>query len=260
MAPPSFSRASVPSQEVRISSTSRVLPRPATLLLLGSLALAANVGIAWACATWSRAPFPLDDSISPAERWPVDPKHAAHQWPAPEWRYVARGFGLTYTEHHADWQLFAGDPLFDRTATASEETVIGTAVQEVTQCGWPFRSLRMWEGRSAARSEWWDSVPIPLSKSIYSRGIDYSGFDWTVPSPRRLPLEPIPLGFALNTLLYFVILFTVALGAGSARGAWRRGRRRCPRCNYDLSSSPGRCPECGRQSARLGEPGVAAGP
>ena len=70
---------------------------------------------------------------------------------------------------------------------------------------------------------------------------------------RSLPLRPIPLALAANTVAYSVPAYALLLVPISLRRLIRARRGLCPRCGYDLADSPGACPECGRESrARRG--------
>lgn len=64
---------------------------------------------------------------------------------------------------------------------------------------------------------------------------------------RALPLRPIPLGLALDTLFYALLWMTFFQGSRWARRVHRRRHSRCIRCAYDLAGLPdaSRCPECG---------------
>ncbi len=86
-------------------------------------------------------------------------------------------------------------------------------------------------------------------------------YDWGLPVERGLndpldlpgkilPLRPIWLGFAINTVLYALIL-VVPLAPFTLRRFIRRKRGHCIKCGYDLrATSGGRCPECGWKHPR----------
>jgi hypothetical protein len=80
------------------------------------------------------------------------------------------------------------------------------------------------------------------------------GLALTWESPRALPLRPIPLNFAGNSLLFAAAWWAVLT---LPRAGWRiivtrRRRRRgaCLACGYShhgLPATTTRCPECGAQ-------------
>ncbi len=108
--------------------------------------------------------------------------------------------------------------------------------------GWPM--LAMWGSfgvelpRGAPKAVHW-AVALPRQDVHGVRD------DWT----RVIPLAPIWLGFAVDTLFYglaWVVLIALVVGPGALRRASRRRRGRCLRCAYDLRGIPaGACPECG---------------
>ena len=64
--------------------------------------------------------------------------------------------------------------------------------------------------------------------------------------PFVLPLRPIWLGFAINTIFYAALLWLLTLGPFTARRMIRRKRGRCLKCGYDLRGADHEaCPECG---------------
>ena len=68
---------------------------------------------------------------------------------------------------------------------------------------------------------------------------------------RFLPLHPIWLGFAINTVFYAAILWMLWLSPFVVRRVIRRKRGHCIKCGYDLrATSGGGCPECGWEHPR----------
>ncbi|MEE8154284.1 MAG: hypothetical protein V3T53_04920 [Phycisphaerales bacterium] len=66
-----------------------------------------------------------------------------------------------------------------------------------------------------------------------------------------LPLRPIWPGFAINTLFYAAILWSLTLGPFAARRRIRRKRGHCIKCGYDLRGAEHEaCPECGAPAKR----------
>ena len=61
---------------------------------------------------------------------------------------------------------------------------------------------------------------------------------------RVLPLRPILLGSALNTLFYAAMLWLALCGPFALRRLIRVKRGRCPACGYPVGASP-LCTECG---------------
>jgi hypothetical protein len=109
------------------------------------------------------------------------------------------------------------------------------------EAGWPLRSLsrRFRPGRFEA---------IPISFGMRDNlGIDDPN--------AALPLRPLPLGFALNTMLYAAILWTLIAVPFVIRRRIRIKLGQCAACGYSLSETRGgKCPECGCSSTPIHEP------
>jgi hypothetical protein len=69
-------------------------------------------------------------------------------------------------------------------------------------------------------------------------------------SRELLPLRPIAVGFAANTLLYGCAAYMLLL-VPTLRTHLRRRRNLCPSCGYSREGlGEGACPECGVSSPR----------
>lgn len=140
-----------------------------------------------------------------------------------------------------------------RAVTESWDTRSGPAVGTATiwHIGVPWRSMRIldlgWVGEKAERQAiWWAST------SSIEKG-------WRFEYPFRshiigLAMQPLPIGFALNTLVYAAALWGVRFGPGHIRRFRRRRRGLCVNCGYDIAGMQ-RCPECGElDSGKRSEP------
>lgn len=126
------------------------------------------------------------------------------------------------------------------------------AMESEFRMGWPARALRYikWEAtRTVTDQEGLPTDLVPLAvptHPMFRAGIELQR-RFGKGTRRRLPLDPLPLGFALDTIFYFVVFASLTLTTTATRLAWRIRHHRCPRCNYDLATEPRpeRCPECG---------------
>ena len=111
--------------------------------------------------------------------------------------------------------------------------------------GWPFLAMRYTEhrvhGSPSARS--WDVTRGDLTLPSMPRSPSWQ-------PPRRVPLLPISLGFAIDMAVYGLLWLGVIesvirrLARGRRKKRMRRGL--CPACGYDLrAAGHERCPECG---------------
>ena len=110
-----------------------------------------------------------------------------------------------------------------------------------TSRGWPMRAL--W-----CEEEAWLESAGNRTRLGASGGAALP--DWGPRSrfgyPRVLPLRPIWIGFAVNTILYWLILLCPAWALIALRRHIRRHRGRCLKCGYNLRGEfDAACPECG---------------
>ncbi|HEY7118322.1 MAG TPA: hypothetical protein VH475_17165 [Tepidisphaeraceae bacterium] len=81
------------------------------------------------------------------------------------------------------------------------------------------------------------------SRALQWLGFDYLSRDQSRPSFGTLTFRRAAFPLWLPALVAAVL--PVARTLRGARRKWRRSRRRCPACGYDLRATPERCPECG---------------
>lgn len=110
--------------------------------------------------------------------------------------------------------------------------------------GWPMRSMTVsaWYAFASGEMEQYSPSLKPPRALLPSE-------HWFVGYRNRLPLTPIPAGFAINTLVYAAVvgaILTLPLSFFPIRRRLRARRGRCPGCGYDLAGARGAaCPECG---------------
>ena len=108
--------------------------------------------------------------------------------------------------------------------------------------GWPALSLRqvVWVDTTDTGDQvvWHESIERP--------GIVRSTFF----DQPRLPLRPLPAGFAIDTMFYASLIGGIWLASGWLKRCLQPRPGHCPACNYDLTGlAPGStCPECGKPS------------
>jgi hypothetical protein len=112
------------------------------------------------------------------------------------------------------------------------------ATCESIVAGWPFRAL---SGHRYVHG----GVRNPDKKSVIE--VPYFSLLSQSESNRKLPMEVIPVGFTLNTLLAAGVLLTLVEGFAFARRRVQRSKGRCPSCGYDRAGimTDVACPECG---------------
>jgi hypothetical protein len=156
---------------------------------------------------------------------------ASEDWRAPKhsrWR----------TTRFVDTFESYGDPLDDP---------VGRPFQQSVQSGWPFRAVRSsWSGILMPLEYRPPCGPIAgVSLPVWWQPTD-------PPRYRRIPLVPMPIGFALNSIILgglAALIVEPFLSLIRVLRRRRHGRRialgLCPTCKHPGFSPTSRCAECG---------------
>ncbi len=135
--------------------------------------------------------------------------------------------------------VYETEPLLPYDGILSSLPVVPYVDCSVLECGWPLCSMvgadaNIRPGHGRKPEQHTSIAPFWEIESI-------AGFDMNA----TLPLQPIPIPFALNTLMYAGLLWLVMSSRSIRR--WLRIRRgHCPICKYDLRGDiAAGCPECG---------------
>jgi hypothetical protein len=135
-----------------------------------------------------------------------------------------------YLEALAEERLFEPAPASSNTVGRISRTIDGR--------GLPYRSL-------------WCEIDAGREHPIYGGWEVNAAYSWPGGMPRVLPYHPLLIGFALNTVVYGILIWILIRGSFALRSFIRRRRGRCPMCGYDLRGAPPEvgagdgCPECG---------------
>ncbi len=192
---------------------------------------------------------------------------------APDWRLLpaARKLNETQAQEFARSIVADFDPQL-RNAHASVWTFFGfthtyggiscpDALDMVViqrDAGWPLHALRSTNrfppGLRSPKPGGFELSPSLRIESLEA-GIEWRGSVPRLGVTRRLPLQPLWLGFLANAGVYTTCLLTLTLGAPHdvrrLRAAVRRRRGRCAQCAYDLRGiAVDVCPECGHATRR----------
>jgi hypothetical protein len=212
------------------------------LLKLGLLILAGaiiNVAVAWGCSIWSTARNQEDPLRSGDNSYASDYtrenaiklRHAVGSW---TWGRV--------TVIGASWyQLITTDKpdsYLDR-ASGYHIHVAGWPIPGPCCFGTSESPPQFIDGELVLRPSWHGGIRAPscLGPKLTSH--------YLLPSIERpLPLSPVTVGFAINTIFYAAIVWLLWFGPGTIR-RWRRIKRGlCPACGYPVGTNP-LCTECG---------------
>jgi len=119
------------------------------------------------------------------------------------------------------------------------------------RAGWPVAAMEMsiTQGALALAPAFSDAVLAPDWVQRPDRSTRVGAKPRSLMWERYLPLRPVALGLALDTLLYSAVAFAAFSTAGGVRRFARAKTGRCAGCGYDrrglVGAADAKCPECG---------------
>ena len=214
-----------------------------------------NVAVAWGCAVWLDSGGPIHGSPTRGVTATDDPR-----W----WVWVIDVRGSTMvkswasrdpprlgalppdaTQEEIDAWL-SGEPIrvpddlvpvpaWSRVSAMPTEANYGKGKAALWEdaAGWPMRGLASQHQEVAGQN------------AGTSWGLRFGASQGVLGMPRVLPLRPIPVGFAVNTIFYAAVLWLLICGPFVLRRFIRLRRSLCPKCAYPMGKS-GVCSECGK--------------
>jgi hypothetical protein len=227
----------------------RPLALPALYLILGALV---TFAVAWACAVL------IDGSTALV----MTDLRGATADQAPRWLVLAGRRPGSYVIR-SDAAGIPPPPIPIPIDTPLDEMAAYMRGQGYPRGAQPVIDVPRWsraatppaQGDQQRRAVWEDARGWPLvclvsychdfgGKAQRSWAIDLREPQAVANLPRVLPLRPILDRFAINTVFFAAVLWSVTLGPVTVRRAVRRRRHRCPACGYPVGESE-RCTECG---------------
>ncbi len=199
------------------------------LLFLGQLT---TVLVAVTCALWATTPTLRE--IVPRGSF-ADWPRPVPGWPQPTARTVYSNAIHTLILHQA---MIYSD-------SSSDQQIGASHYQWLYRYGWPMNVLEA-ESRATASTQ-------PELLFAYSPVPSWIPHDRN--SFRFIPTRLLWSGFAVDSILYAVLFWSMGAGVWASIRYQRMVRGLCPNCKYPVNESP-RCPECG--TVRPGARGAAA--
>lgn len=170
-----------------------------------------------------------------------DERHRAEQFRD----FVARSPGADSNRAEAAYEDTYQRAVANPTGTAPGWAKLpepGTTIVNVAY-GWPWPALLLWQESPWLHSDRPKNVRwIPTSWRPTRRNPILGA--QRASSPLTLPLEPIAIGFVVNTMVYGAVWWMLLVGIRLFIRRMRFARGRCPRCCYDITGLA-TCPECG---------------
>ena len=237
-------------------------------LILGVIT---TIAVAWACAVWSEATFgrmgtqvSTESTLDFLKRAGWEPKQRGKDWGYTHSIQEWRGYGAS------DWFVIE-KAVRQQTSNLLINGVFNSefCIARISRFGWPLRSLAgghldpAGNGVVAATwlSPWRPRARINLGGNPIDHRSETPMFNWQhsmsvavpkklgpldLPADRRLPLQPIWIGFIIDLIFYAAVCLILILNASLLNRYRRLLRGRCPNCAYDLrGDSGGGCSECG---------------
>ncbi|MFI4882861.1 MAG: hypothetical protein ACIAQU_09790 [Phycisphaerales bacterium JB064] len=230
--------------------------------------LTVSVALAWALCLWPTKD--IGNSFQSSVNWRPESEpsyHTVYNWSN------AKSVGF---RHVAVWPLPGYHPINRHAARRMREEILAgkaglppdqIAVRPYVRPAWPSWLATLPEDDTeyaewGARAAGWPMLCLASRSSETTTGPRQTSWSLRLWSPAAtggsaprdpdrgaVPLRPLPLGLAANTLLFAAPLFVVLVAVPTVRRAIRRRRGRCPACGYDRRGLDHRspCPECGTE-------------
>ncbi len=180
----------------------------------------------------------MEPPVTPPVRFIVLPSAFAILW------FLAAFLGLWGVS--LAWRGLFGDPARGRRQCPACAKDVAAPAMACGACG--FASARERDFRAARRNWWLTGLGVFALAGAITAGYcgeavrRWTDISWQAGGRGGVgPWQAAALGVAA---------FGVTLGVWAWRGERSRGRRRCPRCWYDLAGVGMKCPECGHEAGQ----------
>jgi hypothetical protein len=189
-----------------------------------------NVAVAWLLGCCATPTSGFDQYAADGAGWPASTPAG---WPEPDYWGNLRGLGFTLVSASNNLEALARTQRKDPTITVHS--------LQSRRYGLPFRSMQT---RTLAVQT--GRVITPMDPGPFRAGLDLPSSWNPINYPhRRIPLQPLFPGFALNSFLYALLAAGLWTSTTALRRRSRQRKQLCPACAYPIGASP-TCTECGR--------------